>query len=167
MTPLSSLQKREIAQLARRAYEAWSERDAFEAINAEQSKPACFESWRHVEQGKACGVQSLCACTQAHYGRLVAHFQALCGHSAAAMRTLVRDADNDRRIARYKLDEALRERGLGTGYAAAICQRQYRCDLDAANAKQLWRLVYTVRNRRKALPPIPETAMESNKQDPF
>jgi len=94
-------------------------------------------------------VQSLCACTQAHYGRLVAHFQALGGNAAAATRTLVRDADNDRRIARYKLDEALRERGLREEYAAAICRRQYRCGLDGANARQLWSLLYTIRNRRK------------------
>ena len=149
MTPLSILQKREIAQLARRAYDAWSEREAFEAINSGQSRTACFEAWRHVEQGKACGVQSLCACTQAHYGRLVAHFQALGGNAAAATRTLVRDADNDRRIARYKLDQALQERGLREEYAAAICRRQYRCGLDEANTKQLWRLVFTIRNRRK------------------
>jgi len=149
MTPLSILQKREIAQLARRAYDAWSEREAFEAINAEQSKTACFEAFRHVEQGKACGVQSLRACTQAHYGRLVAHFQAMGGNAAAATRTLVRDADNDRRIARYKLDHALQERGLREEYAAAICRRQYHCGLDGANARQLWSLVFTVRNRRK------------------
>jgi len=147
MTPLSILQKREIAQLARRAYEAWAEREAFEAINAEQSKTACFEAFRHVEQGKACGVQSLCACTQAHYGRLVAHFQALTGN--AATRTLVRDADNDRRIARYKLDQALRERGLREEYAAAICRRQFKTSLEDATARQIWNLVFTIRNRRK------------------
>jgi len=163
MTPLSILQKREIAQLARRAYEAWPERDAFELINAGQSKTACFEAWRHVEQGKACGVQSLCACTQADYGRLVAHFQALCGHAAAATRTLVRDADNDRRIARYKLDQALQERGLREEYAAAICRRQYRCGLDEATAKQLWRLVFTVRSRRKPAA-APAAVIE---KDPF
>jgi hypothetical protein len=160
MTPLSILQKREIAQLARRAYDAWSEREAFEAINSGQSRTACFEAWRHVEQGKACGVQSLCACTQAHYGRLVAHFQALGGNAAAATRTLVRDADNDRRIARYKLDQALQERGLREEYAAAICRRQYRCGLDEANTKQLWRLVFTIRNRRKRA--APEAVTEGN-----
>jgi hypothetical protein len=163
MTPLSIVQKREIAQLARRAYDAWSEREAFEAINAGQSRTACFEAWRHVEQGKACGIQSLCASTQAHYGRLVAHFQALGGNTAAATRTLVRDADNDRRIARYKLDQALQERGLRPDYAAAICRRQYRCGLEDANAKQLWRLVFTVRNRRKPTA-APATAPE---KDPF
>jgi hypothetical protein len=149
MTPFSKKQKRDIAQLARKAYDAWPDREAFELINSEQSKTACFESWRHFEQGKACGLQSLRACTQAHYGRLVAHFQALAGNAAGAARTLAHDADNDRRIARFKLDEALRERGLKEAYAATICRRQYRCGLDDASAKQLWSLVFTVRNRHK------------------
>lgn len=148
MTPLSNLQKREISIAARRAYLVWPDREAYEAINSEMSATACFEAWRHVEAGKACGVQSLRACTQAHYGRLLAHFQALAGHTAQADYTRARDADNDRRIARYKLAQALRERGLAEGYAAAICVRQYRCGLGEATAKQLWCLVYTVRNRR-------------------
>lgn len=149
MTPLSKLQKADIARAARAAWEAWPEREAFEAINAEFSASARFEAWRREEQSKACGVRSLRAATQAHYGRLLAHFQALAGREAQAARTRARDADNDRRIARWKLDQALRERGLQVGYAAAICRTQFRCALDEAEAKQLWKLVFTVRNRRK------------------
>jgi len=151
MTPLSILQKREIAQHARAAYERWPGRENFERVNDGLSKTEIFNAWRHVEQGNAVGIQSLCACTQAHYGRLVAHFQALGGNAAAATRTLARDTDNDRRIARYKLDQALHERGLREEYAAAICRRQYRCGLADANSQQVWRLVYTIRNRRKPI----------------
>lgn len=150
MTGLSNLQKRDIAIAARRAYDTWSEREAFEAINAELSKSDCFNAWRHVEQGKACGgIQSLREMTQAHFGRVLAHFKALAGDSDGAARTLARDADNPRRIARFKLNQALRERGLELGYVIAICRRQFRCELDEASAGQLWKLVYTVRNRRK------------------
>ncbi|MFA5265066.1 MAG: hypothetical protein WC378_14675 [Opitutaceae bacterium] len=163
MTPLSNEQKAKIGQAARQAYLAWSDRLPFELINAELSASACFASWRHVEQGKACGVQSLRACTQAHYGRLLAHFQAIAGNVAGADRTRARDGDNDRRIARYKLAEALRERDLGEAYAASICRRQYRCALDEASAKQVWHLVYTVRNRRKAL----ATVLQTREPDPF
>lgn len=164
---LSNLQKRAIAIAARKAYDAWPEREAFEAINSELSKSDCFNAWRHVEQGKATaaqrgetkdqgpetrdlGIQSLCEMTQAHYATVLAHFQALAGDGAAADRTRARDADNGRRIARYKLDEALRERGLTPGYVGAICRRQFRCELGDASAGQLWKLVYTVRNRRPA-----------------
>jgi len=150
MTPLSKLQKADIAIAARAAYDAWPEREAFEAINQEFTATARFEAWRREEQVKACGVRSLRACTQAHYGRLMAHFQALAGHAAQAARTRARDQDNDRRIARYKLDQALRERGLQIGYAAALCRDKFKRTLDDATKEQLWKLVFTVRSRRKA-----------------
>lgn len=154
-TPLTNDQKRIIGRLARAAYQAWPEREAFELINSELSKTACFEAWRHDQQGKACGVQHLRACTQDHYGRLKAHFQALAGDTAGATHTRGRDADNDRRIARFKLAENLRERGLTEAYAAAICRSKYKRSLDEATAAQLWKLVYDVRTRRKALPKAP------------
>ncbi len=151
MSPLTNEQKREISIAARAAYQAKPDREVFEAINPDLSASACFEAWRHVEQGKACGLQSLRACTQAHYGRLLAHFQALAGNVAGADRTRARDGDNDRRIALFKLRENLTARGLPESYAAAICRRQFRCALDEASAKQIWSLVYTVRNRRRPI----------------
>ena len=42
------------------------------------------------------------------------------------------------------------EAGLPESYAAAICRRQYRCALSEASDKQVWCLVYTVRNRAAA-----------------
>ena len=149
MSELSLTQKATIGKLARAAWLAWAEREAFLAINTDLSPSACYTAWRHVEQGKACGVQSLCACTQDHYGRLVSHFQALGGDAAAAARTLVRDADNGRRIARYKLGQELSKRGLQVGYAAAICRSKYKCDLADASEGQLWKLVFDIRNRHK------------------
>lgn len=110
-----------------------------------------MKAWRYVETGKVTGgIQSLRECTQAHYGRLLAHFQRLAGETARADSTMVRDADNSRRIARWKLGEALTERGLEIGYAAAICRSKYKCALDQATAAQLWKLVFDVRSRRKA-----------------
>ena len=155
MSPLSNIQKKDIAIAARRAYDAWPEREAFEAINAELSRTACFEAWRHVEIRKVVRfTESLRECTQAHYGALLSHFQAMAGDDTAAQRTRARDADNPRRVARYKLEEALRERGLELGYAIAICRTQNRCELDQASAKQLWRLVFTVRNRKRRAVPV-------------
>lgn len=166
MTGLSKEQKRLIAQLARQAYLAWPERAAFEAINSDLSLTACFAAWRHVEQGKAtatgsgqaCGIQSLRECTQAHYRPLKAHFENLLGQTDRASRTLAGEAGNSRRIAAHKLDQALRERDLAEGYAAAICRRQFRCALAEASEKQLWNLVFTIRNRR---PSVTATARKS------
>lgn len=151
MSPLSKFQKGELAQLARAAYDVWPEREAFEAINSDLSRTKCFEAWRKVETGKVTGgVQSLRECTQAHYGRIKAHFLELVGDSTGADRARGRDADNPRRIALHKLKEALAAGGLQESYAAAICRRQFRCALTEASAKQLWNLVFTVRNRSSA-----------------
>jgi hypothetical protein len=149
-SPLSNVQKRDISIAARRAYDAWPEREAFEAINSEMSRTACFDAWRHVEAGKAVGIQSLREMTQAHFNRVLAHFEALAGDTAGADRRRARDHDNDRRIALHKLKQACQEADVGLTYAASICRSQYRCALDEATAKQLWNLFYTVRNRGKA-----------------
>lgn len=166
MAPLSNLQKREIAIVARRAYDAWSGREAFEAANPELSRTACFEAWRHVQIRAAVHVtESLRECTQAHYGTVLAHFKGLAGDAAGAQRTRVRDADNPRRIARYKLEEALRHAGLQLGYAYAICRTQNKCSLEEASAKQLWRLVFTVKNRRKHFAGQPKPAVVAAAED--
>lgn len=159
MHGLSKIQKRDIARLCRTVYLAWPERVEFEAANPELSATKCFEAWRHVEQGKAVGIQSLCECTQAHFQPLVAHFRELLGDAEGAQRARDRDADNGRRIALFKLRETLRERELTEGYAAAICRRQFRCELNRASVKQVWCLVYTVRNRR---PAVTTTATDGN-----
>lgn len=176
MTGLSHDQKRIIAQLARAAYDAWPEREAFEAINSELSRSACFNAWRHVEQGKACNIQSLCECTQAHYRVLKAHFEKLLGDDARAARTLAGEAGNDRRIAAHKLHAELAARDLPESYAAAICRNQFRCSLAEATTKHLWSLVFTIRNRRpaaaagrKSQGPNPKSQMVSaaTEEDPF
>lgn len=154
--PLSNQQKGDIAKLARQAYDAWEQRDEFELANPTLSRTACFEAWRHVEQGKAVGVQSLRLCTsEKHYLRLMAHFAKLLGESARALLLLLRHGEEPRIRAYFKLRQALAERGLAEDYAAAICRRQYKRPLGEASEKQLWNLFYTVRNRRKPLPKAP------------
>lgn len=148
---LSNLQKQQIAQLAREAWEKWDGREAFLEANGAMSASECFTHWRHWQQGLACGQQSLRLCTgEEDFLRLRAHFLALCGRQEQAARALVRHATEPGRIALWKLREALHERGLDEAYAAAICRNQFRCTLHAASARQLWCLVFTIRNRRKA-----------------
>lgn len=151
MTLLSNEQKAAICRLARRAYDTWAGREAFEDANDGLSMSKCFEAWRRVEQGKAVGRQSLRDCTSDNdYLRLTAHFQNLLGDSGRALNSLLRHGEEPRVVAFHKLQLALRERGLHEGYAAAICRRQFRCELGDASAKQLWNLFFTVKNRRVA-----------------
>lgn len=162
-SPLSHTQKAEIGQLARQAWLVWEGREAFLEANGELSQSACFAAWRHWQQGLACGRQSLRECTGEEYQLLRAHFLKLAGLEASAQRAEERHVSNPRRIAAYKLRQALAAAGLPTEYAAAICRRQYRCALAEASERQLWCLVYTIRNRRPNLRPgarnaKPETA---------
>ncbi len=154
--PLSNLQKREIAIAARRAYDARPDREEFELINSHLSRTACFEAWRHVENGKATGIQRSTAMTQDHYAAALAHFLKLAGDEPGAARVYERGQTNGKRVARWKLEEALRERGLQLGYAASICRAKYKRSLDDATEKQLWKLVFDVRSsKHKPLPKKP------------
>lgn len=149
-SPLSNEQKAEIAQLARKAYDAWNGREAFEDANPELSRSKCFEAWRRVQQGEAVGIQSLTLCTQDQFLPLRVHFKKMIPVSIpSAMRDALRAQEEPRIRARYKLQQALDERGLNESYAAAICLRQFKCELGQASEKQLWCLFFTIRNRRK------------------
>jgi hypothetical protein len=150
MPLLSKLQKQQVAQLARQAWERWDGREAFIEANGALSLSACFSAWRHWQQGLACGQQSLrLATSEGDFERLRAHFLALSGFPVQAARALVRHATEPGRIALWTLRQALAERGLLESYAAAICRRQFRCELLEASDRQLWFLIFTVRNRRK------------------
>lgn len=149
-SPLSLIQKAKIGQLAAQAWRVWEGREAFLEANGELSQSACFAAWRHWQQGLACGRQSLRECTGDDYQLLRAHFLAIAGLEASAARAQERHISNPQRIAAYKLRQALAAAGLPEAYAGAICHRQYRCSLADASERQLWCLVYTVRNRRTA-----------------
>jgi len=107
-------------------------------------------AWRHEQQQERFGLASLTAATQEQYADLKGHFEALAGHVAEAYETVRRGLDNQRRVARWNLEKALKEAGLPIIYAITICKHQYRCGLEDASTKQLWQLVYTVRNRATA-----------------
>ena len=145
---LSHTQKAEIGQLARQAWLRWDGREAFLEANGELSASACYTAWRHWQQGLACGRQSQRESTGDDNQLLRAHFLKLAGLEASAHRAEEQHISNPRRIARYKLRQALAAAGLPEAYAAAICRRQYRVSLDDASERQLWCLVYTVRNRK-------------------
>jgi hypothetical protein len=149
MSLLTNDQKRALGILAHKAWLVCPDREALLAVNSEMSATAVEAAWRHVQQGQAVGIQSLRMCTQDHFGRLKAHFLKLAGEDEAATRAIVRDQDNGRRIAFFKLEQNLRERGLEMSYAGAICRNQFKCSLAEATEQQLWKLVYTVRNRKK------------------
>lgn len=168
---LTNDQKREIAQLAHAAWTVSPSREGMIDCNPDLSLTRVEAAWRHVEQGRVMGGlrQSLREATQRDYPLLRAHFLrlqaeglALHGQAAAAAAAVesaekwtVRAATDGVRRARHLLRRALEEAGLREGYAAAICRTQNKCSLDEASEKQLWRLIFTVRNRRKPVAKSP------------
>lgn len=134
--PLTLHQKRRLVLLAKRA---WMKR----------GQPGeNFDLWRRDVAERACG-HRISQAWQRDWGSLKAAFENELGESGWAMNTLMRDEDNKRRIALHQLGRACSERGLPLAYPEAICRRQYRCGLGDATASQLWRLFFTVKNRRK------------------
>lgn len=147
---LSNAQKAKLGILAREAWEAWEGRAEFLDANVELSASKCFEEWRRWEQHKKTGLYSLRDCGQEHYLTLKAHFQNLAGAGGAALKNQMRSAEEERIQAFWHLKKALAERDLAEAYAESICKTQYKIPLSEATEKQLWRLVYTIRSRRKA-----------------
>ncbi|MCX6901709.1 MAG: hypothetical protein NT105_23770 [Verrucomicrobia bacterium] len=141
--PLENGQKAHLCILAREAFEEVYGRPA-----ASQGE---LDDWRHTQQMFACGYTSLRGATQREYKLIEGRFLMLKGNAAAARRAEERVATEPIRLAMFKLRESLRERGLHESYAAAICRRQFKCSLAEATERQVWCLVYTVRNRRKAV----------------
>lgn len=133
--PLTLRQKRRLVLLAK---QAWLKR----------GQPGDFDTWRRTVAERACGLR-ISRALQRDWARLKAAFLDEMGESGAALDTLLRDQDNARRIALHKLWQACTARGLPMAYPDVICRRQYHCPLGEATAPQLWRLVFTVKNRRK------------------
>ena len=122
---------------------------AAEGFKHQKVMGCTLEEWRHEMAVQACGYR-ISEARQEHWSDLRAAFLDLAGQPEKAYRTHVRSVDNKRRVALYKLEQECAARGLDVSYPATICRRQFRLSLEEASAKQLWCLVFTVRNRRKA-----------------
>lgn len=136
--PLSARQRTGLALLAKRAWRTWGRGENEHA-------------WRHAQTIKACG-RRITEATQRDYLPIRAHFTDLLGQSDRALDDLLKHESEPHRIALHKLTQECSKRRLSLAYPAAICRRQYRCALDEASPQQLWRLLFTVKNRRKETP---------------
>lgn len=139
--PLTRHQKTRLVLLAKKGWESAKDTAGTAAL-------LDFDAWRQEVAIRVCGCR-ISEARQEHWADLKAEFQSRAGDDAGAFRTQLREGDNKRRIAMHKLTEALAKKGLPVTYAAAICRTQYKCSLDEASARQLWRLFYTVRNRKR------------------
>lgn len=155
MRPLNQKEKGQICMLARRAWENWARDEWSDGVGEELNKgvreTVLFRAWRMKEQHFACGIQSLTLCTINHYPALMAHFSRLVGDDKQEQYWTARLVNDPRNVALHKLQENCRKFDLHyPDYPGSICRRQFKCSLAGASVKQIWSLVYTVRNRGRA-----------------
>ena len=141
--PLNNGQKRILSQLAQRAYN----RERALALGRGEEMTERPDDFRRRHVVTACGKQGLRCCSQDDYGAVKGHFLDLLGEHRQAFDAVLHGEGNARRVAEYKLIEAVQAAGLTLAYAAAICRSQFKCTLEEATSKQIWCLTFTIKNR--------------------
>lgn len=154
--PLTKRQKRMIGKLAREAWVRagcpfYDEIAIMTNDSTALSASAALELWRHEEQLLACGVKHLTTATQREFPALMSHFNDRCGRVRASRSWFFRGVGDPARQARAVLQRELlrasRVLGSPTAYIESIAARQFKCAVSDCTAKQIWSLVFTLRNR--------------------
>jgi hypothetical protein len=149
--PLSHKQKRYLSQLSDRAF-ARSADIPVGPNHADKNVSATDQRtlYRHTQVALACGKAGLRCCSQDDYKLVEAHFLALLGETVKAFNAGVRAATEPRRQAEAVLVRECERFGLRLSYAAAICRSVFKCSLEDASPNQLFKVMYTIRNRGHA-----------------
>jgi len=119
-----------------------------------------FDKWRkgqlyYLTENSDKTIASFRDITQRDYSRVLKHFSehALMMGTAEKCKTTEQDEYSRAHHAFKKtIDEVAHAFDSAEGallYAAAIYQDQYRCPLPKATAKQIWRIIFTLKNRAK------------------
>lgn len=128
-------------RLVRLAKEAW------EAVDPE----ADFDTWRQAEARRATGGLSISEACVRHYRLIQAHFLRLKGAVEAARHAEQRAALQPLEIARNALRRQLAETKQDWQAARTIASRFYKgAALRDLTAKQVWSVVFTLRNNASA-----------------
>lgn len=146
------LSSRQVQALVITAKQAWeSVRKVRDDVGTD------FAAWRQAEAVKVCG-RRISQAVAGDFELLRSHFSNLAGHAGKAFKSAMRSTQEGERIALAKLEEECTKRDLPMSYPAAIAKRQFKkTNLADCSAKQLWCLVFTVRNRRDEVPALPQS----------
>lgn len=125
-----------------------------------------FEAWRHGALWDACRKTSFRTVGQREFGLSLAYFGRMsdggtagrAGPANAAIAARESSEDGDRRRAAWKLEHTCLDLAQAFGgpesanaYAANLLRTIHKTDLDGATAKQIWQVIFTLRNRARAL----------------
>lgn len=117
-----------------------------------------FDIWRKAALHDAVGKGSFRAVTQREYGKCLAYFVVLAGKKPESRRAAVKPpAADEAARARWSLDNECQRQAEAFGsyegarvYAETLLGRIHRTTVTGATAKQLWQVMFTVRNRARA-----------------
>lgn len=143
LAPITANQRRELAILARRAFEK-----LYDAGQISESTE--FDTWRHQQAIQAVERPGLRDCRQEDFAQLKSHFLRLLGNEAMATRMQARADTDARRVAMWKLEQACKDVqdviSNPNGYLMSICRARFKTlDFDRLSAKQVWVLVFDLR----------------------
>jgi hypothetical protein len=156
--PLTNGQKRELSQLAERAYR-FSAAKARGRGEEPDMTSAAMDAWRHDEVAKACGKLGLRCCSQLDYAAVKAHFMHVLGEDGKALHYHLRSASEQQRQLEHKITRLLGQLGRPMAYADSICRRMNKgTSLLDASADQLKQVLIALtydskRARRRAQGP--------------
>lgn len=140
--PLDRRAKWHLSQIAEAAY------DHLKA--AGQITPGeTLEAFRHRISLEACG-RRISQATLADRMPIQAAFLALKEDTRGAASAIAKAATSEQAVALYKLRENLRARRLTEEYAASIAWRFYKLRLADCTPRQIWTVIFTIRNNHKA-----------------
>ena len=133
---------------------------------AEQSKVGLvddgvdFDSWRRATLHDVVGAaapSSFRAVTQRDYAAVIAYFEELAGDGGVAERSSSIKSGDERRRALWALNlvegesaEVFGGRGEARKYADALFWKIHKTDRQTATARQVWAVIFTLRNRARA-----------------
>lgn len=163
---LSHKQKAHLSQLASRAYHRAAAMARGRGEPAWDMSYKAVNEYRHAEVIKAVGKNGLRCCSQLDYKAVEGHFLNLLGQVKPAFRAHMRSATEPHRQAEAILTIAIRQAadvGITAAYAEAICKTQNKCHILECDEKQLWNLIYTIRNRAAARRRARESEIRSDR----
>lgn len=151
LVPLSGEQKRDLAQLARRAFNKLYD-------SGKISESSEFDAWRHQQVRQVCERNGLREARNEDYLALQVHFLGLLGHTAMADRKRVQAQLEPQRWALAKLQAECEAASdvidRPREYASSIARGRFKtAQIENLSEKQLWMLVFDIRRnaqRRRA-----------------
>jgi hypothetical protein len=146
--PLSNEQKRALAAAAGAAWELQVKLGLWTVADGDR------DAFRHAAAFDACGVASFRAMTQRHYLIVLGYYRELSGRDGR--RLLDRAATDDTRRALAALHRECQVQASAFGgvpqaeaYAAALLRRIHCAEMHSANPRQIWQVLFTLRNRAR------------------